>query len=73
MVGDYLFDLLCARAAGAMAVLLLVSAKAQVDPQKQAGRQAVAGKNHHKADEFAKHADFVIENLAGILEIIAIK
>jgi HAD superfamily hydrolase (TIGR01509 family) len=49
VVGDYLFDLLCAKAAGAMAVLL---------------------KNHHKADEFAPHADFVIENIAGILKII---
>jgi hypothetical protein len=27
-------------------------------------------KNHHKADEFAKHADFVIENIAGLLKII---
>jgi HAD superfamily hydrolase (TIGR01509 family) len=49
VVGDYLFDLLCARAAGAIPVLL---------------------KNHHKADEFAKHADFVIENIAGLLKII---
>ena len=49
VVGDYLFDLLCARAADAVAVLL---------------------KNHHKADEFARHADFVIENIADILKII---
>jgi HAD superfamily hydrolase (TIGR01549 family) len=49
VVGDYLFDLLCARAAGAIPVLL---------------------KNHHKADEFAKHADFVIENIAGLIKII---
>jgi HAD superfamily hydrolase (TIGR01509 family) len=49
VVGDYLFDLLCARAAGAVSVLL---------------------KNHRKADEFACHADFVIENIAGILKII---
>ena len=49
VVGDYLFDLLCARAAGAIPVLL---------------------KNHHKADEFSKYADFVIENIAGLLEII---
>ncbi len=49
VVGDYLFDLLCAKAAGAKGVLL---------------------KNHHKADEFAPHADFVIENLAGIIKII---
>jgi len=49
VVGDFLFDLLCARAAGAIPVLL---------------------KNHHKADEFAKHADFVIENIAGLLKIV---
>jgi HAD superfamily hydrolase (TIGR01549 family) len=49
VVGDYLFDLLCAKAAKAIPVLL---------------------KNHQKADEFAHHADFVIENIAGLLEII---
>jgi HAD superfamily hydrolase (TIGR01509 family) len=49
VVGDYLFDLLCARAADAVAVLL---------------------KNHYKADEFVKHADFVIENIADILKVI---
>jgi HAD superfamily hydrolase (TIGR01509 family) len=49
VVGDYLFDLLCARSAGAVPVLL---------------------KNHHKADEFAHHADFVIENIADLLKII---
>jgi HAD superfamily hydrolase (TIGR01509 family) len=49
VVGDYLFDLLCAKAAGAIAVLL---------------------KNHKKADEFAKYADFVIENITEILQII---
>ena len=49
VVGDYLFDLLCARSAGAIPVLL---------------------KNHHKADEFAQYADFVIENIAGLLKII---
>jgi HAD superfamily hydrolase (TIGR01509 family) len=49
VVGDFLFDLLCARAAGAIPVLL---------------------KNHHKADEFAHHADFVIENIADLLKII---
>ncbi len=52
LVGDYLFDLLCAKAAGACAVLLA---------------------NHHQADDFAEHADFRIENIAGILEIIANK
>jgi len=50
LVGDYLFDLLCAKAAGAAAVLLA---------------------NHSQADEFAKHADFSIDNIGGILEIIA--
>jgi HAD superfamily hydrolase (TIGR01509 family) len=52
LVGDYLFDLLCAKAAGAVAVLLA---------------------NHSQAGDFAKHADFCIENIAGILEIIANK
>ena len=52
VVGDYLFDLLCAKAAGACAVLLA---------------------NHHQADDFAEHADFCIENITGILEIIANK
>ena len=52
LVGDYLFDLLCAKAAGAVAVLLA---------------------NHHQAGEFVKHADFSIENISGILEIIANK
>lgn len=49
VVGDYLFDLLCARAADAVPVLL---------------------KNHHKADEFVQHADFVIDHIADILKII---
>ncbi len=49
VVGDFLFDLLCARAAGAISVLL---------------------KNHHKADQFAHHADFVIENIADLFKII---
>jgi HAD superfamily hydrolase (TIGR01509 family) len=49
MVGDYLFDLQCAKAAGAVAVLLA---------------------NHERADEFAKHADFCIERIDQILEII---
>jgi HAD superfamily hydrolase (TIGR01509 family) len=52
LLGDYLFDLLCAKAAGAIAVLLA---------------------NHSQAGEFAKHADFSIENISGILEIIANK
>ena len=49
LVGDYLFDLLCAKAAGAVAVLL---------------------KNHRKAEEFARYADFVIDNITKILTII---
>ena len=49
LVGDYLFDLLCARSAGAVSVLLA---------------------NHKRANEFAKHADFVIENITEILKII---
>jgi len=52
LVGDYLFDLLCAKAAGAVAVLLA---------------------NHSQAGDFAKHADFSIETIGGILEIIANK
>lgn len=49
VVGDYLFDLLCAKAAGAIAVLLA---------------------NHNQADEFAEHADFTIETIEQILQII---
>jgi HAD superfamily hydrolase (TIGR01509 family) len=52
LVGDYLFDLLCAKAAGAVAVLLA---------------------NHNQADEFAEHADFCIEDIGQILEIIESK
>ena len=50
LVGDYLFDLLSAKAAGAVAVLLV---------------------NHEQAREFAEHADYCVENIAEILEIIA--
>lgn len=49
VVGDYLFDMLCARSAGAVAVLL-------------------AG--HTKANQFAQFADFTIENLGQVLELI---
>ena len=49
LVGDYLFDLLCAKAAGAVAVLLA---------------------NHHRAEEFAEHADFTIEKIDQLLQII---
>jgi len=49
MVGDYLYDLLCAKAARVKSVLL---------------------KTHHKADEFAEHADYEIDKLDEILKII---
>ncbi len=49
VVGDYLFDLLCARAAGAVAVLLA---------------------NHNRAAEFAAYADFTIDRLDQVLQII---
>ncbi len=49
VVGDYLFDLQCAKAAGAASVLLT---------------------NHERADEFAEHADFCVERIDQILEII---
>jgi HAD superfamily hydrolase (TIGR01549 family) len=49
VVGDYLFDILCAKAAGSVAVLL---------------------KNQEKAEEFAQQADFSIERIDQILQII---
>lgn len=49
MVGDYLFDLLCARAAGAKSVLLV---------------------NNEKAKEFAEHADYMIEKISLLVNII---
>jgi len=49
VVGDYLFDLLSAKTAGAAAVLLA---------------------NHEEADEFAKHADFTIQNIKQVLQIV---
>lgn len=49
MVGDYVHDLQCARAAGAVAVLLL---------------------SHGNADQFRTYADFAIENLEQILQIV---
>ncbi len=52
LVGDYLFDLLCAKAAGAVAVLLT---------------------NHEQYDKFVEHADFCIENISRILDIIESK
>jgi len=50
MVGDYLFDMLCARAAGAVAVLLT--------------------NNESRAAEFAEHADFCIERIDQVLDVI---
>ena len=52
LVGDYLYDLLCAKAAGAIAVLLT---------------------NHNQSNEFVEHADFCIENISGILDIVESK
>jgi HAD superfamily hydrolase (TIGR01509 family) len=52
VVGDYLFDLLSATAAGAIAVLI---------------------KTHPDSDRFAEYADYTIENLTEILEIIRLK
>jgi HAD superfamily hydrolase (TIGR01509 family) len=49
LVGDYLFDLQCAKSAGAVAVLLA---------------------NHNQADEFVEYADFRIEDISEILDII---
>ncbi|MHC4694081.1 MAG: HAD family hydrolase [Planctomycetota bacterium] len=49
VVGDYLFDILSAKAAGAVAVLLA---------------------NHDRAHEFSEHANFTIENIGQILQII---
>lgn len=49
VVGDYLFDIMCAKAAGAVAVLL---------------------NNREKAKEFAEYADFVIDRLEQVLEIV---
>jgi HAD superfamily hydrolase (TIGR01509 family) len=49
VVGDYLFDILCAKSAGAVAVLL---------------------KNHEHAEDFAQHADFNIDSIDQILQII---
>jgi HAD superfamily hydrolase (TIGR01509 family) len=50
LVGDYLFDLLSAEAAGAVAVLLV---------------------NNDRAREFAEHADYCVENIGEILDIVA--
>ena len=49
VVGDYLYDLLSAKAAGAVAVLL---------------------KTHKESDRFAPHADYTIDSLNKILDII---
>jgi HAD superfamily hydrolase (TIGR01509 family) len=57
VVGDYLFDLLSAKAAGAIAVLL-------------ANHSGSTPLTTSRAEEFAKYADYVIENLGEILEIV---
>ena len=49
LVGDYLFDIMCAKSAGAIAVLLM---------------------SHHKNDEFRDQADFAIEKISQIIQII---
>lgn len=49
LVGDYLFDLLCARSAGAVAVLIA---------------------NQQQRGDFAAHADFRIQELPEVLDII---
>ena len=49
VVGDYLFDLQCAKAAGAIAVWL---------------------KNSHHSKDFTDEADFCVENVGEILEIV---
>jgi len=49
VVGDYLYDLLCAKAAGAVSVLLA---------------------NSNQAEQFAEHADFTIEKIDQVLQII---
>ncbi|OQA03593.1 MAG: Pyrophosphatase PpaX [Planctomycetes bacterium ADurb.Bin401] len=49
VVGDYLFDLQCAKAAGAIAVLM---------------------KNSEKSLLFSEYADFTIDNLTQLIDII---
>ena len=49
VVGDYLFDLQCAKAAGAIAVWL---------------------KNSHHSQDFSEDADFCVENVGEILNIV---
>ncbi len=49
LVGDYLFDLLSAKSAGAVAVLLT---------------------NNTQVPDFAEHADFCIENIRQVLQIV---
>jgi HAD superfamily hydrolase (TIGR01509 family) len=49
VVGDYLFDLQCAKAAGAIAILM---------------------KNSEKSEQFPRFADFTIDSLTEIIDII---
>lgn len=50
LVGDYLFDLLCAKAAGAVAVLI---------------------KNHNDCEDFIEHADFHIDRIDQVLDLVS--
>ena len=49
VVGDYLFDIQCAKAAGAVAVLLA---------------------NHEQAEDFAHYADYTIDAIEQVLQVI---
>jgi HAD superfamily hydrolase (TIGR01509 family) len=52
VVGDYLFDLQCAKTAGAIAVWL---------------------KNNHHSQDFSREADFCVDNVGQILEIVKLR
>ena len=69
VVGDYLFDLLSARAAGAVAVLLAPH-RSKVPGAGLANHSGSTPLTTSRAKEFAKYADFVIENLGEILQIV---
>ncbi len=77
VVGDYLFDLLSAKAAGAVAVLLAPhrseapgAGLANHNGSTGFGKLTTGPLTTSKAAEFAKYADYVIENLGDILEIV---
>ncbi len=67
LVGDYLFDLLCAKSAGAVAVLLTNPLRRSVSPRLR--REASEASNNQVPD-FSEHADFCVENISQILQII---